>query len=49
MLWTIFVVVLILWFLGMIGGIGGSLIHALLLIAGVVLVYNLLSGRRALN
>jgi uncharacterized protein DUF5670 len=49
MLWTIFVVVLILWLLGMIGGIGGSLIHALLLIAAVVLVYNLLSGRRALS
>jgi uncharacterized protein DUF5670 len=49
MLWTIFVVVLILWLLGMVGGIGGSLIHALLLIAAVVLVYNLLSGRRALN
>jgi uncharacterized protein DUF5670 len=32
----------------MIGGIGGSLIHALLLIAAMVLVYNLLSGRRAL-
>jgi uncharacterized protein DUF5670 len=49
MLWTIFVVVLILWLLGMVGGIGGSLIHALLLIAAVVLVYNLLSGRRALS
>jgi Family of unknown function (DUF5670) len=49
MLWTIFVVVLILWLFGMVGGIGGSLIHALLVIAAVVLAYNLLSGRRALN
>lgn len=47
MLWTIFVVILVLWLLGLVGGVGGSMIHALLVIAAVVLIYNLLSGRRA--
>lgn len=46
MLWTILMVLLVLWLLGMVGGIGGSFIHALLVIAGVVLVIQLLSGRR---
>lgn len=46
MLWTVLMVLLVLWLLGLVGGIGGSLIHALLLIAGIVLVIQLLSGRR---
>jgi hypothetical protein len=46
MLWTIFVVVLVLWLLGLVGGIGGSLIHMLLVIAAGVLIYNLVTGRR---
>jgi uncharacterized membrane protein len=46
MLWTIVVVFLILWLLGFSFSIGGSLIHLLLVIAVVVLVFNLLSGRR---
>lgn len=46
MLWTIIAVLVVLWLLGLIGGVGGSLIHALLVIAAIVLVYNLLSGRR---
>lgn len=46
MLWTILAVLLVLWLLGFIGGVGGSLIHALLLIAGIVLVIQLLTGRR---
>jgi hypothetical protein len=49
MLWTIIVVLVVLWLLGLIGGIGGSLIHALLVIAAIVLIYNLVSGRRILN
>jgi Family of unknown function (DUF5670) len=48
MLWTIFVVLLILWLLGFSLHIAGGLIHLLLVIALVVLVINLLSGRRAL-
>jgi hypothetical protein len=47
MLWTIFVVLLILWLLGFSLHIGGALIHLLLVVAEVVLVINLLSGRRS--
>ncbi|MFZ0201099.1 MAG: lmo0937 family membrane protein [Candidatus Sulfotelmatobacter sp.] len=47
MLWTIFVVLLILWLLGFSLHIGGALIHLLLVVAVVVLVINLLSGRRS--
>lgn len=47
MLWTIFVIVLVLWVLGIIGSIGGAFVHLLLLVAGVILVVELLSGRRA--
>jgi Family of unknown function (DUF5670) len=47
MLWTIFVVLLILWLLGFSLHVAGGLIHILLVIALVVLVINLLSGRRA--
>jgi hypothetical protein len=46
MLWTIFVVLLILWLLGFTFHIAGGLIHLLLVVAVVVLVINLLSGRR---
>jgi hypothetical protein len=48
MLWTIFVILLILWLLGFTMHIGGGLIHILLVIAVIVLVYNLLTGRRGL-
>jgi len=47
MLWTILVILLVLWLLGMIGGVGGGLIHLLLVVAAIVLVFNLLSGRRS--
>ena len=46
MLWTIFVILLILWLLGFSFHIGGGLIHLLLVIAVVVLIINLISGRR---
>ncbi len=49
MLWIIFVVLVFLWLLGLVGGVGGPLIHVLLAIAVVVLLYNLLSGRRAVS
>jgi hypothetical protein len=47
MLWTIVVILLVLWLLGLIGGIGGGLIHALLVVAVIVLIFNLISGRRS--
>jgi len=46
MLWAIVVVLLILWLLGFSLHVGGGLIHLLLVVALVVIVINLLSGRR---
>jgi hypothetical protein len=47
MLWTIFVILLILWALGFLAfHIGGALIHLLLVVAAIVLVIRLISGRR---
>ncbi len=46
MLWTIFVILLVLWLLGFSFHLAGGLIHILLVIALVVLVINLISGRR---
>ena len=47
MLWTIFVVLLILWLLGFSLHVGGSLIHLLLVVGLVILLINLFSGRRS--
>ena len=46
MLWTIFVILLIMWLLGFSLHIGGALIHLLLVIAVVVLIFNLVTGSR---
>jgi hypothetical protein len=47
MLWTIFVILLILWLLGLVSSYTlGGFIHILLVVALVILVINLLSGRR---
>ena len=46
MLWTIFVILLVLWLLGFSLHIAGGLIHILLVIALIVLVVKLVSGRR---
>ncbi|HEV7437093.1 lmo0937 family membrane protein [Sphingobium sp. WW5] len=48
MLWTILLVILILWVLGaFVIPIGGGLIHLLLVLAVIVLVYQFVTGRRA--
>ncbi len=48
MLWTIFVILLVLWLLGMVSSYTlGGFIHILLVIALVVLVIQLITGRRA--
>lgn len=47
MLWTIVVILLILWALGFAVHIGGGLIHLLLVIALIVVVVRLLQGRSA--
>ena len=46
MLWTIFVIILVLWLLGFSFHVGGGLIHMLLVAALIVLIINLISGRR---
>lgn len=47
MLWTIIVILLVLWLLGIVSSYTlGGFIHILLVIAVVVLIINLLQGRR---
>lgn len=46
MLWTIFAILLVLWLLGFGFHIGGSLIHLLLVLAIIVLLIQLFTGRR---
>lgn len=49
MLWTITVILFVLWLIGMVSSytLGGWL-HLLLVLAVIVLIFNLLSGRRAI-
>jgi hypothetical protein len=47
MLWTIFVILLVLWLLGLVSGYAiGGFIHILLVLALVVLLINIIGGRR---
>ncbi|MCA1815651.1 MAG: lmo0937 family membrane protein [Acidobacteria bacterium] len=47
MLWTILVILLVLWLLGLVSGYTvGGFIHILLVVALIILVLNLLTGRR---
>jgi hypothetical protein len=47
MLWTIFVILLILWLVGVVSGqVFGGFIHLLLVLAVVALIFQLLTGRR---
>lgn len=45
-LWIVFVVIIGLWLVGLIADIAGGLIHLLLVIALIVLVVNLITGRK---
>ncbi|TMG27572.1 MAG: lmo0937 family membrane protein [Chloroflexi bacterium] len=47
MIWTIVVVLFVLWLLGFALQFGGGLIHLLLVLAIIGIIYNLLVGRRA--
>lgn len=49
MLWTIVLVLVAFWVLGLIANIGGGLVHILLVLAVIVIAYNLLSRRRGTN
>jgi hypothetical protein len=46
MLWTLFVVVLVLWLLGFSFHVAGGLIHLLLVLAVIILIFNLVTGHR---
>jgi hypothetical protein len=48
MLWTIIVILVVLWLLGFIAHVGGGLIHLLLVIAVIIVIINLIQGRRGL-
>ncbi len=49
MLWTIFVILLVLWLLGLVSSYTlGGFIHILLVLAIVVLIINLVSGKRGI-
>ncbi len=45
-LWTILVIIVAVWLVGLLLDIGGSLIHLLLVVALIILIYNLITGRR---
>lgn len=47
MIWTLIVVLVVLWLLGFSLNVAGGLIHLLLVLAVIVLLYQLLTGRRA--
>jgi hypothetical protein len=48
MLWTIVVILVVLWLLGFISHVGGGLIHLLIVIAVIIVIINLIQGRRGL-
>lgn len=48
LLWAILVILFVLWLFGLVANVGGSLIHILLVIALIILLYNLLAGRRTI-
>ena len=48
MLWTILVILLALWLLGLVASIGGGFIHLLLVLALIVFVAQIFTGRRAI-
>ena len=47
MLYTLIAILLVLWLLGFSMHVGGGLIHAFLVVAVVVFLFNLISGRRS--
>ena len=48
MLWTIAVVLIVLWLLGLVSSYTmGGLVHILLVIAVIMVLFNLIQGRRA--
>ncbi len=46
-LWAVLAVVLAVWLIGLLADVAGNLIHLLLIVALAILIYNLVTGRRA--
>ena len=46
MLWTIVGILVLLWLVGLLTNVGGGLIHLILVIALIVFVFQMISGRR---
>jgi len=47
LLWTVITILVVLWLVGFLMHLGGSLIHLLLVVALILFIYNLVTGRRA--
>jgi hypothetical protein len=47
LIWTIIVILFVLWLIGFLVHVGGGLIHLLLLVVIILVIYNLLTGRGA--
>ncbi len=49
MLWTLFVILAVLWLLGLVSGVTfGGFIHLLIVVAIIVIIFNVIGRRRAL-
>ncbi|HET9343820.1 MAG TPA: lmo0937 family membrane protein [Candidatus Eremiobacteraceae bacterium] len=46
-IWTILVILFVFWLIGLVAHIGGSLINILIVLVVIGVIYNLLTGRRA--
>ncbi|MCM3612284.1 MULTISPECIES: lmo0937 family membrane protein [Planomicrobium] len=47
-LWIILVVILAIWLIGFLMDVAGGLIHLLLIVAAIILIVNLISGRKGI-
>ena len=47
MIWITLVALLVLWVLGWFNNVGGQYIHVLLVVAGAIVIYNLIRSRQA--
>jgi len=47
LIWSLIVILFVLWIIGFLAHVGGGLIHLLLVIAVILLVFNLITGRGA--
>jgi len=48
MLWTVFMILVVLWVIAAISNIGSGLLHLFLIVAAIALVFSLVSGRRGM-